>query len=382
MFDRSRSRKLGAALLAVPCLGVLAATPAVADQQALAETLCGKYASTTVENGRYIVQNNVWGADTAQCIEVNGTSFTVTTAEHNKATNGAPAGYPSIYTGCHYENCTVDSGLPLQVDDMDSVRSSWSTSAPQNGTFNVAYDLWFDPNPNQAGQNAGELMIWIDHQGPIQPIGSPVGTVSLAGATWEVWTGNIGWNVISYVRTQQTSAVQNLDLTAFSRDAVRRGSIGGDWYLTSVQAGFEPWQGGQGLATNSFSVSTDGGSGDPGNGDPGDGNPGDDPAVECSADYELQNSWNSGYVAKVTVRNTSGSALSDWSLGFTNPNGQQVTSAWNASVSQQGDQVTATGDGWNSSIAASGSVTFGFQGTLSGSHIAPTGFTLNGSACS
>ena len=27
------------------------------------------------------------------------------------------------------------------------------------------------------------------------------------------------------------------------------------WYLTSIQAGFEPWQGGAGLAVNSFSAS-------------------------------------------------------------------------------------------------------------------------------
>jgi hypothetical protein len=376
MLDHSRSRKLGAAVLAVPCLTVLAAEPAVANQQVLAETLCGKYASTTVEGGSYIVQNNVWGADTAQCIEVNGASFTVTTSDHDKATNGAPAGYPSIYAGCHYENCTVDSGLPLQVGAMDSVRSSWSTVVPQSGTFNVAYDLWFDPNPRQPAQNAGELMIWIDHQGPIQPIGSPVGTVNLAGATWEVWTGNIGWNVISYIRTQPTSAVQDLDLTAFSRDAVRRGSIGGDWYLTSVQAGFEPWQGGQGLATNAFSVST--ATSDPGDGDPGDGG---DPGVECTTEYNVQNSWNSGYVAEVTVRNTSGGDISGWSLGFTNPASQRVTSAWNATVSQQGDQVTATGDGWNRSIPAGGSVTFGIQGTHSGSPSIPTDFTLNGSPC-
>ncbi|MCW2929205.1 MAG: glycoside hydrolase, family 6, partial [Actinomycetia bacterium] len=45
-------------------------------------------------------------------------------------------------------------------------------------------------------------------------------------------------------------------------DAVRRGYISSSWYLIDVEAGFELWQGGAGLATNSFSVNA-GGSGTP-----------------------------------------------------------------------------------------------------------------------
>jgi endo-1,4-beta-xylanase len=122
--------------------------------------------------------------------------------------------------------------------------------------------------------------------------------------------------------------------------------------------------------------------GSAGPGDPEEpGDPGD-PAGECTVDYVLQNEWNSGYVAQLTVHNTGSANLSGWSLSFTNPNGQRVTSGWNASVSQQAGLVTATGSGWNGSIAAGGSVNFGFQGTLSGPHVTPTQFQLNGTACS
>ncbi|WP_328796401.1 GH12 family glycosyl hydrolase domain-containing protein [Halosaccharopolyspora lacisalsi] len=207
-----------------------------------------------MQDGGCIVQNNRWGARTEQCIDVSGTSFTVTTAEHDKATNGAPAGYPSIYAGCHYQNCTTGDDLPLSVADMGTVTSDWSTTTPQQGTYNVAYDLWFDPDPQQPAQNAAELMIWLDHRGDVQPIGSPVATVTIDGARWEVWTGDTGWNVISYVRVQPTDDVDDLDLAAFSEDAVRRGSVGENWYLTSVQAGFEPWIGGAGLATDDFAL--------------------------------------------------------------------------------------------------------------------------------
>jgi len=43
-------------------------------------------------------------------------------------------------------------------------------------------------------------------------------------------------------------------------DAVSRGYIASSWYLISVEAGFELWHGGAGLATNSFSVNVAGGS--------------------------------------------------------------------------------------------------------------------------
>ena len=100
-------------------------------------------------------------------------------------------------------------------------------------------------------------MVWLNHAGPIQPIGSKIGTASIAGATWDVWSGNSGWNVISYVRQTPTSSATFL-VNDFWKDVVSRGLGSTSWYLTSIQAGFEPWIGGAGLTLNSFSVTTDG----------------------------------------------------------------------------------------------------------------------------
>ncbi|SFT33043.1 Glycosyl hydrolase family 12 [Actinopolyspora lacussalsi subsp. righensis] len=252
MFNGNNRGRRAVLALAVSGLALSSLSTGAAAAQP-ATTMCGKYASTQVEGGRYIVQNNVWGADTQQCVSVDGSSFTVTTANHDKATNGSPASYPSIYAGCHYGNCTTNTGLPVRADRMTEATTSWDITTPDTGTYNAAYDLWFDPQPSKSGQNAAELMIWVDHRGDIQPIGSPVGTVTIDGAQWEVWTGDAGWNVISYVRTETTDSV-DLDLTAFSADAVERGSVEPSWYLNSVQAGFEPWINGTGLATNDFSV--------------------------------------------------------------------------------------------------------------------------------
>lgn len=246
-----------AAALAVP------AAPATA-----APELCGQFDSTRVDEGRAVVQNNRWGAGTAQCIDVQGRGFTITRADHDNSTSGAPAGYPSVFEGCHYAICTADSGLPLQVSAFGDLRSSVAVSVPPSGgEYNVAYDLWFDPTRRTDGQNTGaELMIWLDRRGRPQPVGSRVGSATIAGATWDVWVGNIGWNVISFVRTTGTSAVRDLDLdlTAFTREAVRRGQISPSWYLTSVQFGFEPWVGGAGLAARDFTFTTSGSAPAPG----------------------------------------------------------------------------------------------------------------------
>ncbi|MGR6913774.1 GH12 family glycosyl hydrolase domain-containing protein [[Actinomadura] parvosata] len=243
-------------------IGALLALGLFAVPAQAAPVICEKYGSTTVQNGRYVVINNVWGADTAQCIDVNQSGgFTITQAAHNKPTNGAPASYPAIYAGCHYANCSTGSGLPMQASSSSfgSLRSSVSMSYPSSGTWDAAYDIWFDPTPRTDGQNTGaEIMIWLNKQGSIQPVGSQVGTANLAGGTWQVWFGNIGWNVISYVRTSPASSL-DFTINTFYADAISRGYAQRSWYLTSVQAGFEPWVGGAGLAVNSFSFGSGGG---------------------------------------------------------------------------------------------------------------------------
>ena len=303
-------------------------TAAVAPAQAVAT--CEKFATLTIQGGRYNVQNNVWGADTTQCIDSTSSGFTITQANHNKPTNGAPAAYPSVYFGCHYGNCTSGSGLPLQASTsaFAGIRSSVGMSYPGSGTWNAAYDLWFDPTPRTDGQNTGaEIMIWLNHQGSIQPIGSRVSSVNLAGATWDVWFGNIGWNVVSYVRTSATSSL-DYPVNDFYGDAVNRGYAQRAWYLTSIQAGFEPWIGGAGLAVNSFSVTT-GGTPPP---------PPPPPTGTCRVTY-TPTSWQNGFTANVTI--ASPAQVNGWTLNWSFAGNQQITSAWNANVTQNGIAVTA-----------------------------------------
>jgi Cellulose binding domain/Glycosyl hydrolase family 12/Fibronectin type III domain len=105
-------------------------------------------------------------------------------------------------------------------------------------------------------------MIWINHQGSIQPFGSDVATATIDGASYQVWTGRqSSWNIVSYVAVNPVASVSNLNLFPFFTDAVSRGSLETTWWLIDVEYGFEIWTGGQGLAMTGYSVSAAAGSG-------------------------------------------------------------------------------------------------------------------------
>jgi len=364
-----------AGLLVAGSIAVIAsAGPAQADVQ-----ICDQYGSTTIQ-GRYVVQNNRWGTTAQQCINVTDNGFSITQQQGSSPTNGAPVSYPSVFLGCHYTNCSPGTNLPMQVSQISSANSSISYNYVSGATYNASYDIWLDPSPKRDGVNQMEIMIWFNRQGSIQPIGSSVGSATVAGRTWDVWRGNNGGNnVISYLAPSPISS-WNFSVLDFINDTRNRGAITNSWYLTSIQAGFEPWQGGAGLGVNSFSASVNGG-GNPQPTSQPTGQPTNPPGgAGCRVAYTA-NSWNNGFTASVTITNTGSSPINGWTLNYNLPSGQQVTSSWNATVTQSGSAVTARNISWNGNLAPGATASFGYQGTFSGSYSSPSAFTLNGSAC-
>ncbi|GAA4514224.1 cellulose binding domain-containing protein [Actinoallomurus oryzae] len=344
-----------AALTVLGALFLLLALIPVARPARAATQLCGATQTVAVNGGEYIAQNNVWGAATPQCISVSGTSFTVDSSGHANPTNGAPASYPSLFKGCHWGLCTTGSGLPVQVGTMPAVTSDWSTVQPASGTYDVAYDLWYDTAPaTTTDPDGAELMIWLNSRGGVQPAGSRIASgVSIGGATWDVWYSRMNWNYVAYVRTSGTTSVSGLDLRAFTRDAVTRGYIQNSWYFIDAEAGFEIWQGGAGLATGSFAVNVGG----------GEETPPPPSGAACTADLRVDNAWSGGFTATVTVTNTGDRTLTGWSADWTFPAGQTVQNAWNATVTQSGRSAHAVNASYNGALAPGAATTFGFQGT-------------------
>ncbi|WP_327561783.1 endo-1,4-beta-xylanase [Actinophytocola sp.] len=105
----------------------------------------------------------------------------------------------------------------------------------------------------------------------------------------------------------------------------------------------------------------------------------------CRVAYSASN-WgtgSNGFTANVVITNTGTAAINGWTLAFAFPSGQQITPpGWSATWAQSGANMTATNLDWNRTLnAGTGTTTIGFNGTFTGTNTAPTGFTLNGTAC-
>jgi hypothetical protein len=257
---------------------------------AFGATTCDQFGSIQAVNGTYIVQNNFFNPNGGQmCIDVDtGTGAFSVRNTNSVATNGGPSGYPSIFKGCHWGNCSSNSGLPLKLSSIGTAPSAWSVTPPNAGSYDIAYDIWFNQSPTTSGQPDGtEIMIWLNHAGGVQPAGQRVGTTTINGAAWDVWVaprGSAGfnniWNIVSYVAVNPVSSV-DFDLKPFFNDSVARGQLSNDWYLIDVEAGFELWSDGNGVRSNSFNVGFNTGSGGGGGGGGGSG------GIDPSAWYSL-----------------------------------------------------------------------------------------------
>ena len=99
--------------------------------------------------------------------------------------------------------------------------------------------------------------------------------------------------------------------------------------------------------------------------------------VGATASFDLVSVWNTGFEAEITITNTGTIAITNWVLQFNFA--ATITSIWEATIaSHTGTQYIINNAGYNSSIAAGQSVTFGFLGSPGGVPASPTSYTLNG----
>jgi acetylxylan esterase len=105
------------------------------------------------------------------------------------------------------------------------------------------------------------------------------------------------------------------------------------------------------------------------------------PASSTCRVTDTVNAWNTGLTSSITITNTGSAPINGWSLSFTLPSGQAITSGWNATYAPAAGAVTATNASYNGAIAPGASVGIGFQATHTGNTGKPASFTLNGTAC-
>ena len=101
-------------------------------------------------------------------------------------------------------------------------------------------------------------------------------------------------------------------------------------------------------------------------------------AANATAAYAKTQDWGTGFEGKWTVTNTGSASISSWTVEWDFPSGTAVTSAWDADVTSSGTHWTAKNKSYNATLAPGASVSFGFNGTGSGS---PSNCRLNGDSC-
>jgi len=102
----------------------------------------------------------------------------------------------------------------------------------------------------------------------------------------------------------------------------------------------------------------------------------------CLVTYDTPRTWSGGFnIQNVYIKNLGTAAINNWTLTFRFTKGEQVSSAWNATVTQSGVTVSAVNVSHNATIAPGATVAFGFNGSQTTGVGALEAFKLNGMSC-
>ncbi|QQQ75080.1 hypothetical protein IOD16_28795 [Saccharothrix sp. 6-C] len=226
--------RMRSAAIAVALVGSLLGATGVA--QAATWSSSDKWG--TWSNGGYTVRNDVWGSGAGyQAIWANSYGNWGVWADHPNT--GGVKSYPH-----------VAKAVNRNLSGLSRLSSSFNVSRPGSGSYATTYDIW-------ANNNAYEIMIWMNKQGAVGPIGSKQATVTVGGHTWDVYRGSNGANaVFSFLRTSNTNS-GSVDLLAVLKWISSRGWYG-DVTVGEVQFGFEITSsaGGMDFMSNSYSVTS------------------------------------------------------------------------------------------------------------------------------
>lgn len=217
-----------------------------------------------IDQGNYMLQNDEWNLSAGPggwqeiCTGNSGSNSWSSQWWWPTGSGGIKA-YPSIVSGWQYGSWSPNkNGFPVQVSANAPLATSVSFSISGNNQFDAAYDLFFSPETNP-GTPSAELMVWLRYSGN-QPAGQlTASNVTLGGVsgTWDVWVGNVGWPVWSFVPNSQTTSFSgNLQPFVYYA-AYTKGWLNKSWYELNTEFGAEILQSnGQngGITVNNFSA--------------------------------------------------------------------------------------------------------------------------------
>jgi endo-1,4-beta-xylanase len=286
-----------------------------------------------------------------------------------------PAGNTITVTNPGAQTGTVGTAFSRQLSATDSAAGqtlTWSaTGLPAGLTISAAGLISGTPTSN------GTSSVTATAKDSTGASGSATFTFTITGGNTVTVTnpgartGTVGTAVSLQIAATDSAAGQTLTFSATGLPAgltiSAAGLISGTPttnQTASVTVTARDTTGATGSATFTFTIGGGGGGG------------------TCHVVYTRNSEWPGGFTAQVVISNTGTAAISSWSLTFTWGGDQKVTSNFNGGFSQTGANATLTNASYNGNIAAGASITDGFQGSWTSNDAAPTGFAVNGTACS
>ncbi|MFJ5999263.1 hypothetical protein [Streptomyces sp. NPDC092370] len=236
---KSRIRKITMAVLA-PAMA-LGATVGLASAPASAAVWnsCDRWGNTSL-NG-YKLYNNIWGSGAgSQCAWANsGTNW------------GVWANHPNTGGIKSYPNSTKT--INKTINSLGWLTSNYNVSVPSSGAYNTSYDIWDTDHQY-------EIMLWVNYNGAVGPIGSYQGNVTLGGHNWNAYRGSNGSNqVFSFLRTSDSNSGTVDIKPVLNWIAYTKGWMPGNETIGDVQFGYEITSSSGGLNFNTNDLTINGG---------------------------------------------------------------------------------------------------------------------------
>jgi len=103
-------------------------------------------------------------------------------------------------------------------------------------------------------------------------------------------------------------------------------------------------------------------------------------ALAASCTYKIENEWGTGFVANITIANTSNQAIDGWNVNWKYSDGTTLVSSWNVDVSGSSPYSASPLD-WNKKIAPQSTFSFGLQGNKPVEGVAADIVEVTGDVC-
>ncbi|KAF9265906.1 glycoside hydrolase family 12 protein [Marasmius fiardii PR-910] len=243
-------------------LSVALAVPVADQEKELVKrgaVLTQQFATESEANGRFILENNLWGESAAtsgsQTSQVTATNGNTITWHTTYSWVGGPSQVKS------YANLDLRQGLGKRISDIGSIPTTWSWSysgASSTLVADVSYDLWLSNVASSSGASSTstfEIMVWLSTRGGAGPAGAQIGTANVNGVNWRLFKGTVStWTVFSFVAPSEITNF-NSDLKGFLNFLTSNQGVPSSQFLVQAQAGTEPFVGSATLNTNSYSIS-------------------------------------------------------------------------------------------------------------------------------